>query len=274
MNKDQALSSSGRSPDGPGWSSAGRGQQLGGRSQPRAARRRPARGDIRFECGATDSHSSLPVPDPAATVNLGRSCGEWVCAGWGRCGGPPRPCPRKESRGRPWVSERKGTQSLDGPGTRVGGDLRTRCSAAPPSSAGSPGRPGGSPPSPGLLQPTPCAQLSAPRLRLAARVPHQPPTARLPGPRPAPAIGQGAPPADADPACVVPVAPAEPRAAAAQIRAPAVEDRGSGSGSGVGEGRPGARGRGRPAHLTVGAQRPRARHGRRALCKSGCAQAP
>lgn len=65
----------------PGRSSAGRGQQLGGRRQPRAARRGPALGDTRFECGARDSQSSLPVPVPEAIANRELSCGEWVCAG-------------------------------------------------------------------------------------------------------------------------------------------------------------------------------------------------
>lgn len=166
--------------------------------------------------------------------------------------GPRSPARGRRAEGAPGSPREKGPQSLDGPGTWVGGDLRTRCSAAPPSSAGFPVRPGGSPPSPGLLPPTPCAQLSAPRQRRAARGPRQPPTARLPGPRPAAAIGQGAPPADADPACVIPVAPAEPRAAAAaRIRAPAVEDRGSGVGGGRlwgrGAGAPGALDRGRRA---------------------------
>lgn len=100
------MPSPGCSPDCPGRSSAGRGQQLGGRRQPRAARRGPALGDTRFECGARDSQSSLPVPVPEAIANRELSCGEWVCAGVSTKG--PAPLPQEESGVRPWVSERKG----------------------------------------------------------------------------------------------------------------------------------------------------------------------
>lgn len=172
--------------------------------------------------------------------------------GGGRCGGPPRPCPRKESRGRPWVSERKGTpksgRSWDAGGRGSSHPLQ-RCSSilggVPCAPRGWPSKSRASP-----------AYTVRPTLRRVSAGPlggpASPPTARLPGPRPAAAPGQGAPPADADPACLIPVAPAEPHAAAAaRIRAPAVEDRGSGVGGGRlcgrGAGAPGALDRGRRA---------------------------
>lgn len=179
---------------------------------------------------------------------------------WGLYEGSRASARRRRAEGTPGSQREKGTQSLDGPETWVGGDLRARCSVAPPSSAGSPLHRGSSPPRLGLLSPTPPAQLAAPLQRPAARVPRQPPTARLPGPRPAPAIGQGAPPADADPAGVIPVALGEPRAATA-ICASAVED----SGSSVGVGRvPGAKGRGTPGALDRGS--PASRHAARVAC--------
>lgn len=253
MNKDQALSSPGCSPVCPGWSSAGRGQQLGGRSQPRAARRRPARGDIRFECGATDSHSSLPVPDPAATVNLERSCGEWLCAGWGSLRRAPAPLPAEgEQRAPLGLREKRDPKVWTVPGRGWEGIFAPAAALLLHPRRGPLCAPGVA------LQVRGFSRLHrAPnsRRRVSAGPlggPASPPTARLPGPRPAAAPGQGAPPADADPACVIPVAPAEPRAAAAaRIRAPAVEDRGSGVGGGRlwgrGAGAPGALDRGRRA---------------------------
>lgn len=67
-------------PKPPGVVPASRGQQLGGRVLARAARRRQARGDTHFECGARDSRPSLLVPYPVATARFSPRFGKCVCA--------------------------------------------------------------------------------------------------------------------------------------------------------------------------------------------------
>lgn len=122
--KDQDLPSPGCSPDCPGRSSAGRGQQLGGRRQPRAARCGLALGDTRFECGARDSQSSLPVPVPEAIANRELSCGEWVCAGVSTKGPAPLPAGgerraplglREKREHKVWTALRRGWEGISVP---------------------------------------------------------------------------------------------------------------------------------------------------------------
>lgn len=130
-------------PRPPGAVPASRGQQLGGRVLARDARRRPAPGDPHFKCGARDSRSSLPVPDPVAIAHIGPGFGEWVCVGRGRRRGPGDPARRRKAEGAPRVLGREGEPGFRGP--RAEGDLRSRYSVTRPILGPAPSAPGASP---------------------------------------------------------------------------------------------------------------------------------
>lgn len=251
----------------PPWAvPAGRGQQLGGRSLPRAARRRPARGALVLSVGRRTRTHHYPSPTlrPRRTSDCveGRGCVRGSLrralrsCSWKNSGGRPCPCPT--TPGPPGV---KGSQSPEGPGTRVGGDFRVRCSVAALSSGGPPLRPGSRSPGPGLFP------LSGLRQRPAARGPSPFPLGfRGPDQRPLSAKVRLPPPLT------------RPECSRSGRRAP----RGRGADScssrrGQRRGRgpvPATGQRGRRTHLTVGSERLGVWRGRRVYVNPGCAGAP
>lgn len=163
-------------------------------------------------------------------------------------GSPPRArrsCPEKESGGRPAGPRERGGAGLPRAPCRRGSPLPLQ-RHSPHSRSG--------PLSARGFSRRHRVPLSGPNQCRAAWVPRPSPPARLPGPRPAPDIGQGVPPADTARFRERPVPPAEPRAVAAQVCAPAVED--SGGGVGVGWSPRPEGGEKRRAHLTMGPERP------------------
>lgn len=231
-----------------------------GEACPRAARRRPPCGALVLSVGRRTRTHHYPSPTlrPQRTSDsvAGRGCVRGslrraLCpCSWKNSGGRPCPCPTTPRR--PGV---KRSQSPEGPGTRVGGNFRVRCSVAALSSAGPPLRPGSRPPGPGLfprsgLRQRPAARVPSP-FPLGFRGPDQSPLSakvRLPPPLTRPECGRCG------------------RGADSRSRR-----RGQRRGRGP---LPAAGQRGRRTHLTVGSERLGAWRGRRVYVNPGCAGAP
>lgn len=222
-------------PRPPGAVPASRGQQLGRRVLARAARRRPAPGDILiFNVG----RGIFAYHNPSGPVS-----GTGYVRGQGSMRSTRRPWPGKENGGGPAGTQERGELGFRGPGRE-----RTSAAAAAslaPSSAG---------PSqlPGLLSLARRPTLGA--ASVPGRSGPPPVPAPLPGPRLVPDICQGVPLANAVPARASSGWLAEFLRAAARVFDPAVED--SGGIVGVSQSPRSGGGRGRQTHLTVGHQLP------------------